>query len=98
MLAEFAVDALAAHRLTRLVTADSITQRWRDALVCHAYRVNGDFGDEPDQGWADYAEGDPNAPKVARLVTCRWCTGLWIAVGVVIARRVAPRRWGYVAR
>lgn len=31
------------------------------------------------------------------LSSCPWCLGWWIAVGVVIARKVAPRAWTPVA-
>lgn len=98
MLGEFAIDALAAHRLTRLVTADVITQPWRDWVVCHAYRAKGDQGGEPASGWADYAEADPDAPKLASLIVCRWCTGMYVAALVIVARRVSPTVWGYLAR
>lgn len=29
---------------------------------------------------------------------CSWCTGVWVAVGVGVARAVAPRAWGAAAR
>jgi hypothetical protein len=48
--------------------------------------------------WAEMAMADEaDAPKLATLVTCRWCAGVWIAAGVVLARRVAPRQWAPVA-
>jgi hypothetical protein len=31
--------------------------------------------------------------KAAELVECPWCTGFWVALGVVIARRVVPAAW-----
>jgi hypothetical protein len=95
--AELVLDALATHRLVRLVTADVITQPARDRLVRWAYRRKGDEGQEPATGWADYAEADPDAPRLATLVTCRWCAGVYVAAGVVAARRWLPG-WGYVAR
>lgn len=48
--------------------------------------------------WAQLAIDDDNAPKVAALITCRWCSSTWIAVAVVIARRFVPRWWDPVAR
>jgi hypothetical protein len=95
---QLAVDLLATHRLVRLATADTITQPIRDAVVCHAYRRQGDNGSTPANGWADYAEADPEAPKLASLVVCRWCTGIYVAALVVAARRLAPTPWGYLAR
>ena len=32
------------------------------------------------------------------LLGCYWCTGMWVAAGVSLARSVAPRTWGWVAR
>lgn len=31
------------------------------------------------------------------LVECPWCSSMWIGLGVVLARRLAPRLWGPVA-
>jgi hypothetical protein len=94
---ELAVDVLAAHRLTRLVTADVITEPAREALLRWSYRRKGDTGQAPATGWTDYAEVDPDAPRLARLVTCRWCAGFYVAAAVVAARRWLPG-WHYVAR
>jgi len=38
-------------------------------------------------------EGKP----VAELVGCPHCAGVWVAGGVMLARRVAPRWWSCVA-
>jgi hypothetical protein len=45
------------------------------------------------QPWDHLARTDPGAPKLATLVTCRFCAGVWISAGVVLARRYAPRYW-----
>lgn len=37
-------------------------------------------------------------PKVAEFLGCPWCAGFWISIGVVGARRFAPRLWDPVAR
>lgn len=62
-----AVDALAAFRLTRLVTTDRITAGLRDRV-------------RPDT-------------LAGELVRCSWCTGVWVAFGVVAARRLVPKVW-----
>lgn len=36
--------------------------------------------------------------KIMELVTCPWCLSIWVAAGVVLARAVAPRLWGKIAR
>lgn len=71
---DFVTDTLAASRLVRLVTEDSITQPLRDFVDDHA----------PD--------------KISELVTCPWCMGVWIAGGVMVARRYAPGVWKHAAR
>lgn len=103
-------DALAAYRLTRLVTADTILAEPRNAIARWAYhRAAMAKPAEPlpelaytelagPQPWADLAMDDPDAPKLATLVTCRWCAGVWVAFGVVAARRLFPRAWQPVAR
>ena len=94
--AGFLIDVLATYRLTRLVTADVISEPVRMALLRKT-------GAEPPPG-----EDDPTAqevvesledpPRLATLITCRWCAGMWIAAGVSLARAVAPRAWEPVSR
>lgn len=50
--------------------------------------------------WAEeVVPNDPsgNPPKLATLVTCPWCAGMWVALGVVLLRRAFPRRWALLA-
>lgn len=35
--------------------------------------------------------------KLMELIECPWCTGFWVAIGVVAARRLVPRAWDPVA-
>jgi hypothetical protein len=35
--------------------------------------------------------------KLVELSECPWCIGFWVAAGVVVARRLAPRAWSPVA-
>jgi hypothetical protein len=92
----FLVDVLATYRLTRLVTADVISEPARQAVL---RRV----GAQPPEG-ADahtaqaIVESLDDPPRLATLVTCRWCAGMWIAAGVTLARLVAPQAWRPVAR
>lgn len=96
-------DALAAYRLTRLATADVLLVGPREAVVRWAYvRAGLDWRlplEEPSAGaWSDLAMADDDPPKVATLVTCRWCAGFWIAAVVVVARRLFPRAWPPLAK
>jgi hypothetical protein len=91
-----AADVLAAYRLTRLVVADTITEPLRERVVGWAYR-RADRGDENawtnllggrvETSWLDHASADEDPPKLATLVTCPYCAGVWVAAGVVLARR-----------
>lgn len=102
------LDAVATYRLTRLATADVITDPMRERIIEASYTSAGRHGealstwgtsDGPDQGpgfWRDVVELDHDPPKLATLITCRWCAGMWVAFAVVIARTVAPRAWSPV--
>lgn len=99
---DLVIDAVAAYRITRLVTSDTFGDRLRDAVIRWAYddptaeMVEQGVADR--RGWQDYAHADDDPPKVAELVTCPWCAGVWVGFGVVAARRLAPGLWGPVAR
>lgn len=104
------LDALAAYRLTRLATADTILAGPRDTLVRRAYAraehvpraatlaVDEGVNLAEPGGWAELAPLDPYAPKVATLVTCRWCASAWIGMLVVCMRRWCPKAWDPVAK
>lgn len=88
------VDAVATYRLTRLITADEIAEPLRARWIRLAYWLEHDpDGREPEVGesWQDVVEQDAQPPKLATFIVCRWCTGMWISLGVVfVARRF---RW-----
>ncbi len=99
---ELGLDALAAYRLTRLATADVITRPARARVIRWSYLRAPGWMADPRQmtelDWDELPEDDDNAPKVAAFVKCRWCAGMWISLGVVVARRYAPRAWDPLAR
>lgn len=41
-----------------------------------------------------WTDGTP----IGELVTCPWCASIWLAAGVVVARRLAPSIWDPIAR
>lgn len=93
---ELLVDALATYRLTRLATADVISEPVRMAVLRKV-------GAEPEPGAEDptaqeVVEALQHPPRLATLVTCRWCAGIWIAAGVSVARHAFPRAWQPAAR
>lgn len=89
------IEALAVHRLTRLVTADTITEPVRARIIEAAYASQGRAEQQRDQaaayGWDQVAHQDPDVPKLAEFITCRWCAGMWVALGVVFIARRHPR-------
>ncbi len=90
------VDALATYRLTRLATADVISEPARQAVL---RRVGAEPPPELDDPTAQQVvESLKDPPRLATLVTCRWCAGIWIAAAVTAARWSAPRVWDPVAR
>jgi hypothetical protein len=95
---ELIVDVLATYRLTRLATADIISEPARQSAVRRLLRGSA----EPDQAGSgqtaqERVEAVEDPPGLARLITCRWCAGVWIAGGVVAARTLAPRVWAPIA-
>lgn len=104
------LDALAVFRLTKLVVDDVLLVDQRDAIVEAAYVSAGrreamleEFGLESDQRRPDFwaavvVPNDADPPKLATLVTCPWCAGMWVALGAVAARHLAPRAWRPLAR
>lgn len=102
---ELAVDALAVHRLARLVTADTITQPIRAEIIHDAYigarrefPSPDDLASMTDSALDQLPETDDDPPKIAAFIRCYWCTGLWIAGLSVVARRYCPRVWEPTAR
>lgn len=95
----FAIDALATYRLTRLATADIISEPWRRSVVERVVdpAVLSPSGPEREPA-QEVVDGLTDPPKLARLVTCRWCAGMWIAGGVVAARHLAPKVWAPAAQ
>lgn len=101
MTAELLEDALAVYRLTRLATADTITEPARRSFVAGLIEAKHGPLSEDQRDAADTVElvkltDDP--PMLAVLITCRWCAGMWVAAGATVARAIAPRPWRTVAR
>ena len=102
---DLVLDGLAVHRLTRLATADVITDDIREAIIRDAYRRAGGPKDPalptPDvpgiiQTWQETVELDDHPPKVATLVTCRWCASVHCAMMALCMKRLTPRTWNVV--
>lgn len=67
---ELAITALAAYRITRLVTSDKLTARQREAV----------------QRWAMTRRHEGrHSLKVDDLVGCNYCAGWWVTLLVLAA-------------
>ena len=89
---DMVVDVLAAYRLTRLATADIISEPARQTAVTQA-----PSGVRPCTGNGSCADSRSSSSrpsktptKLARLITCRWCAGVWIAGAVIAATPLPP--------
>lgn len=69
-----------------------------DALATHRLTklAIDDYVTEPvrEKVWEKHP---PHESKVGYFLTCPWCTSMWIGIGVVTARTIAPRAWKPVA-
>ena len=90
------VDVLAAARIVRLLRRDAIGDPARERFIAWAY--GGQELHEAYATWQDQAALDPEAPRLAELIGCSWCLGVWTAAFVLVARRAAPRLWDPLAR
>lgn len=89
------VVILATYRLTRIITTDTITERWRDRLY-HWSWVEPDEPDAYARAAATQADGVVAAQGAGQplpraggwrtylneLFNCPWCMGWWIAYAV----------------
>ena len=71
-LALVVVLGLASYRITRVVTRDAITDRFRSAVARWAW-------DENREQWRGGFRR-----RVQQLLTCPWCFGVWVSVVVYV--------------
>lgn len=100
------LGALATYRLVLLVIADALTEPPREAVIKRAYakqaRRMGTTLDElagpsavaqadnTHDGWKKIVADDDHPPKLAYLITCPWCSGVYVAGPVAAAALWAP--------
>lgn len=100
---DFALNALATYRITRLITTDDITRPLREKVIRHAYgdeirkksnEVLGSPGAWQEfDGLTELAANDETVPNLAKLILCPHCTGVYAALAVWLGATLAPRVW-----
>jgi hypothetical protein len=95
--ADLVIDALATARLTRLVTRDRLTKPWRRRAITAAYGAQG-LPESWDAFGPTVVTDDLEAPEVAYLLSCSWCSSLWCALVVLALRATVPGVWSPVAK
>lgn len=91
-------DAGAVYRLTKLVTADALTEGLRDRIIDWSRQRLLSTGDEIVVSRRYGPEVAEAGGPLAYLVGCPWCASVWLAAGVALARRAAPLPWALAAR
>jgi Protein of unknown function (DUF1360) len=74
--------ALASHRLTHLVTSDSITARWRERML---WRYPPTVEPMLDGAGDDIPGSARQVPHpVIVFIHCDWCVSVWVSAGVLV--------------
>jgi hypothetical protein len=95
--ADLVIDALATARLTRLVTRDRLTKPWRRRAITAAYGTRG-LPDTWDAFGPTVVTDDLEAPEIAYLLSCTWCSSLYVALVVLALRATVPGLWSPIAK
>jgi hypothetical protein len=83
---DFIILALASFRLTRLIVFDKITEFLRDPFF-------DEVEEENDDGTLEVyylPKGTPIKKFIGELLSCYWCTGVWVSASVVVGYLQLP--------
>lgn len=76
--------AAATHKLSRLITKDPVTSPLRAPFTSYQ-------GTEGPAELAEEVRGEGGRKTVGELLTCPFCTGMWIATGLTAGVILLPR-------
>lgn len=94
-----AATVLAVFRLTALVVFDRVSMPVRDRIIRFSYRRSGASGylrerEERDMmDPTEVAQDDPDPPALAYLVTCWWCSSIYVSGLAVLLWWLVPDVW-----
>ncbi|WHY02116.1 DUF1360 domain-containing protein [Neobacillus sp. DY30] len=83
---EFIIVTLACFRLTRLIVFDKITEFLRNPFF-------DEMEEENEEGTLEVyyvPKGTPIKKFIGELLSCYWCTGVWVSAAVVIGYLLLP--------
>jgi hypothetical protein len=84
----FVIYVLCVHRLSRLITTDMITEPLRERLRRRAYRTVPVGKDS-----ATVIVQSPVLAWLHDLVSCGWCSSIWVAIGCAAGWKYQPGQW-----
>jgi hypothetical protein len=85
-LMDFVLLALACFRLTRLVVFDKITEFLRAPFFEEREEEN-------EEGFIEvyyFPKSTPIKKFIGELLSCYWCTGIWVSAGLVVGYLYFP--------
>ncbi|NYE05483.1 hypothetical protein F4694_002236 [Bacillus niacini] len=85
-LLSFTLLALASFRLTRLIVFDKITEFLRDPFF-------DEIEEENEDGTMEVyylPKATPIKKFIGELLSCYWCTGVWVSAAMVIGYLLLP--------
>ncbi len=91
-LSEFIILALACFRLTRLIVFDKITEFIRSPFFDEITEVN----EQGNEEIYYVPKASPLKKFIGELLSCYWCTGIWVSAGVIISYYLYPAFFGPV--
>lgn len=83
---DFTILALASFRLTRLIVFDKITEFLRNPFFDEVEEENEDGTMEVYY----LPKGTPIKKIIGELLSCYWCTGVWVSAAVVVGHLLLP--------
>lgn len=81
---DLVLSAVSTHKLSRLIAKDPVTSPLRAPFT--AYR-----GTEGPAELAEDARGEGGRKTVGEMLTCPFCTGMWVATGLTAGLILLPR-------
>jgi hypothetical protein len=70
----------------RLIRDDSIFEAAREQWIKSAYWMANRDKQSDEYTWTEWAKLDRDPPKLAQVLSCPWCLGVWCGFAVLVLR------------